>query len=202
MATAAGSEGVEGNARLTAAVSAVLFVLLAAEGVTVLRIRALLPAHVFIGMLLIPPVAVKLGSTTYRFARYYLRDPAYRQSGPPQPALRVLGPFAVLLTVAVLGSGVALLLAPASLRSNLLTLHKASFVVWLFVMAIHVLSHLTDTARLAPLDWLRRTGRAVSGAGLRRGTLVASVAAGAVLGWLLLGQVAPWLAVAPGDFGR
>lgn len=202
MASAAGRDGVEGNARLTAAISAVLFGLLAAEGFTVLRIRALLPAHVFIGMLLIPPVAVKLGSTTYRFARYYLGAPAYRQSGPPQPALRVLGPFAVLLTVVVLASGVALLLAPASVRANLLTLHKASFVVWLFVMAVHVLGHLADTVQLAPRDWLRRTGRAVSGGALRRGTLVASIAAGAALGWLLLGQVAPWLAIAPGDIGR
>ena len=46
--------GVEGNARLTASVAVVLFVLLAAEGVTILRIRPLLTPHVFIGMLLAP----------------------------------------------------------------------------------------------------------------------------------------------------
>jgi hypothetical protein len=44
--------GVTANARLTAANAAVLLVLLvllAAEGVTILRVRALLTPHVFIG---------------------------------------------------------------------------------------------------------------------------------------------------------
>ena len=67
---AAARDGPEANARLTAATAAVLLVLLAAEGVTVLRIHRLLAAHVFIGMLLIPPVVLKLGSTLYRFGRY------------------------------------------------------------------------------------------------------------------------------------
>ena len=43
------------NARLTAANAAVLLVLLAAEGVTILRVRALLTPHVFIGVLLTDP---------------------------------------------------------------------------------------------------------------------------------------------------
>ena len=69
-----GREGVEANARLTASTSAVLFLLLAAEGVTLLRIHGLLSAHVFVGMLLIPPVLVKVGSTSYRFVRYSTRS--------------------------------------------------------------------------------------------------------------------------------
>jgi hypothetical protein len=44
------------NARLTASNAVVLLVLLAAEGVTILRVRELLTPHVFIGMVLIPPV--------------------------------------------------------------------------------------------------------------------------------------------------
>ena len=39
-------------------------------------------AAVDIGMVLIPPVALKLGSTGYRFARYYLGSPVYRAKGP------------------------------------------------------------------------------------------------------------------------
>ncbi len=70
------SGGVEGNDRLTAASGGLLFLLLAAEGVTILFIRPLLSAHVFIGMLLIPPVALKLGSTGWRFLRYYTGDRA------------------------------------------------------------------------------------------------------------------------------
>jgi hypothetical protein len=76
--------GPEGNARLTGGTGAVLVVLLAAEGVTILRIRGLLTAHVFIGLVLVPPVLLKTGSTLWRFARYYLGDPAFRRKGPPR----------------------------------------------------------------------------------------------------------------------
>src|ERR1700732_2072603 len=51
--------GAAGNARLTAANAAVLLVLLAAEGVTILRVHQLLSPHVFIGVGLIPPVLLK-----------------------------------------------------------------------------------------------------------------------------------------------
>jgi hypothetical protein len=188
-----GTDGVESNARLTGSVAAVLFVLLAAEGITILRVRGLLSAHVFIGMLLIPPVVVKMGSTTYRMVRYYLGAPAYRRKGPPPAVLRLLGPFVVILTVVVLASGVALLLAGPSWRSSLLLLHKASFVLWFGAMAIHVLAHLVDTAKLAPRDWMRRTRRDVSGAGPRQWLIAASLVVGAVLGFMLLGHVGPWL---------
>lgn len=188
-----GRPSVEANARLTGSTAAVLFVLLAAEGFTILHVRSLLSAHVFIGLLLVPPVLLKIGTTSYRFVRYYLGSPEYRRKGPPPPLLRLLGPFLVVLTLVVLGSGVALLLVPPSQRSRLLLLHKASFVLWFGAMAIHVLGHLVDTTELAPQDWLYRTRRDVSGAGLRQWVLVSSVAAGALLGFLLLGQVRPWL---------
>ena len=55
--------GVDGNERLTAGAAVVLFVLLAVEGVTIVFLRPLFSVHVFVGMLLIPPVALKLGST-------------------------------------------------------------------------------------------------------------------------------------------
>ena len=69
-----------------------LLVLLAAEGITILRIHRLLPAHFFIGLLLIPPVVLKMTSTGYRFVRYYMGDPDYRRAGPPPPLLRLVAP--------------------------------------------------------------------------------------------------------------
>jgi hypothetical protein len=126
----AGDEGVMSNSRLTGATAAVLLVLLAVEGLTVLRVRGLLSLHVFVGMLLIPPVLLKIGSTGWRVARYYMGFPAYRHKGPPPIVLRFLGPFVVALTVVLFGSGVALILAPHSLRHELLFVHKASFVLW------------------------------------------------------------------------
>jgi hypothetical protein len=187
-------QGVASNARLTASNAAVLLVLLAAEGVTILRVRQLVTPHVFIGMLLIPPVLLKIGSTGYRFVRYYLRSPAYRRKGPPQALLRLLGPVVVLLTAAVLASGVALVLAGPAWSRQLLFVHKASFVLWFFAMTVHVLGHLAEVARLAPRDWLRRTRREVRGAGSRQWLIAGSLVAGALLGLAMLDRVGPWLA--------
>jgi hypothetical protein len=103
-------DGVAANARLTGAAAAALLVLLAAEGATIPFIGPLLGPHIFIGLLLIPPVALKMGSTGYRFLRYYSHSPAYVRKGPPHAALRFLAPGVVLTTLALFGTGVALLL--------------------------------------------------------------------------------------------
>jgi hypothetical protein len=104
--------------------------------------------------------------------------------------LRVLGPAVVILTAVLFASGIGLIITPHSLRHSLLFLHKASFVLWFGAMTIHVLGHLIDTARLAPLDWARRTRRDVAGATARQWTLAASLIAGAVLGAAMLGPTA------------
>ena len=181
--------GSEGNRRLTGATAAVLLVLLAAEGVTLLAIRPLVSAHVFIGMLLLPPVALKLASTGYRFARYYTGHRAYRADGPPHPLLRLLGPVVVLSTAALFASGVALaVLGPQG--GAVLGLHKASFVVWLGAMAAHVLAHLLRVPRLASADWRRH--EELPGSALRRWLLAGSLAAGLILAVATLHLAGPW----------
>ena len=190
--------GVEANARLTASGAAVLLVVLAVEGATILRIRELISPHVFLGMLLIPPVLVKMASTGYRFARYYLGAPAYRRKGAPPILLRLLGPVVVILTVVLLASGVALLLASPAWSQQLLFVHKASFVLWFLAMTVHVLGHLAEVARLAPRDWLRRARRDVRGAGSRQWLIAGSLVAGVLLGLAMLSRVGPWLATAHG----
>ena len=190
--------GAAGNARLTAANAAVLLVLLAAEGVTILRVRQLLSPHVFIGVVLIPPVLLKVASTTWRFARYYTGAPAYRRKGAPPVLLRLLGPVVAILTLVLLFSGVGLLLVSRPWLPLLLKVHKASFVLWFGAMTIHVLGHLGEVFRLAPADWLRRTRREVTGAGARQWLIAASLVAGVLLGFLLLSHVGHWLSAAPG----
>jgi hypothetical protein len=176
----------------------VLLVLLAAEGVTLLRVRELLTPHVFIGVVLIPPVLLKMASTTWRFAQYYRDAPAYRRKGPPPLPLRLLGPVVVILTVVLLASGVGLLLVSPAWLPLLLKVHKASFVLWFGAMTIHVLGHLGEVFRLAPRDWLRRTRRDVTGAAPRQWLLAVSLVAGTMLGFLLLSNVGHWLAARPG----
>jgi len=183
----------DANARLTAGTGVLVLLLLAAEGVTVLSVRQLLVPHVFIGVLLVPPVLLKVASAVWRAARYYLGDPAYRRKGPPPLLLRLLGPFLVVLTVTVLASGIALLFVPASARGLMLTLHKASFILWFGAMAMHVLGHVLDTASIAPRDFLRRTRRQVRGASSRQWALLASIAAGLVLAAALTPYTGTWL---------
>jgi hypothetical protein len=187
-----GDPRVESNARLTGGLAALLLVLLAAEGATVLSVRSLLSAHVVIGMILVPPVLLKIASTGWRFVRYYKGDPAYLRKGPPQVVLRLLGPAVVILTVVLFGSGIALILVHGSIQGQLLSIHKVSFVLWFAVMTIHVLGHLAETARLAPADWLRRTRREVKGAGIRQWALVSAVVIGCILGAVMLGPTASY----------
>src|SRR3954454_15153464 len=82
--------GVSGNERLTALAGTVLLVLLAAEGVTILDVSALVTAHVVIGFIVTAVVGFKLLSTGWRFTRYYSGDARFRIAGPPHPFLRVL----------------------------------------------------------------------------------------------------------------
>jgi hypothetical protein len=135
-----------------------------------------------------------VGSTTWRFARYYLGSPEYRRKGPPPIVLRFLGPVLVTLTMIVFASGIALLLVPTGWRNRLLLVHKASFIVWIAAMIVHVLGHILDTARLAPRDWMRRTRVQVSGAGFRQWAIAGSLALGLVLALVTVPEVGRWLA--------
>ncbi len=165
--------GSAGNEQLTLAVAAVLIVLLAVEGATILRIGSLLTIHAFVGMLLIPVVALKLASTGWRMLRYYQRGEEYVLRGPPHIALRMLvAPVLVLSTLLVFGTGVALL-ALDQRHGTLVGLHKASFLVWTGAFGVHVLAHLLELPRL------RRVRS--PGALLRVALATASVAAGLVL---------------------
>lgn len=136
--------GVEGNSRLTAVNAMVLLVLLAVEGVTILSVRQMITLHIFLGVLLVGPVLLKCASTMYRFARYYTGAEAYVRKGPPHRLLRVLGPVVVASSLAVLGTGIGLIYTGPEHREPLLTLHRASFIIWFGVMVIHVLGHLLD----------------------------------------------------------
>ena len=76
---------------------------------------------------------------------------------------------------------VALLVLGPSGRGLVLTLHKASFVVWLAATGIHVLAYLGRIPRVAFADW-------------RPWIVVASaVVAGAILAVATIGYATPWL---------
>lgn len=186
--------GVDANARLTGGAAAMLLVLLALEGATIPFIGSLVGPHIFIGMLLIPPVLLKLGSTGYRFARYYAGAPSYRAKGPPSPFMRLLAPGVVLTTLALFGTGVALLVAGPR-TGSLVFLHKASFVAWVALMTVHVLGRLLQVPELALPDWRRAGGREarLAGSGLRIALLGGSLLAGLALALATISLASPWL---------
>jgi hypothetical protein len=204
--------GTEGNERLTVVIGALLIVLLAAEGVTIVLIGRLLWWHLFLGLALIGPVALKVGSTGYRFMRYYTADPAYRRKGPPPPALRALGPVLVGLTTIVFATGVALLLIGPSSRGTLLLVHKVSFICWAVITAVHIVAHLPELARFnrvarhtrTELNQLRSripgfgaaaappVGRPIPGGGGRWLSIGAALALGLVLAAILIPDFHAW----------
>jgi hypothetical protein len=163
--------GSSGNKQLTTVVAAVLLLLLAIEGATLLQMHSLLTVHAFVGMLLIPIVALKLASTGWRMLRYYLGSEEYVRLGPPPIVLRaVVAPVLILSTLVLFGTGVALL-ALGQTQGVIVGLHKASFVVWFAAAAAHVLAHVWKLPRVL--------GLRAAGAGLRitlvAGALVAGV---------------------------
>ena len=132
--------GADGNARLTAAAAAVLTVLLIAEGLTLFGVQQLLLPHFFIGLVLVPPVLLKLGSTGWRMLSYYRHVEEYVRKGPPHVLLRMLvAPILVVATVVMFSTGIAA--AAVGHGGLLLGLHKVSFVVWGIAFGVHFLAH-------------------------------------------------------------
>jgi hypothetical protein len=186
--TDAAEQGAEGNSRLTSVTGALLLVMLAVEGVTVLDVRGLITLHVYLGIMLLGPVALKIAATLYRFVRYYTSSPAYVRRGPPHVVLRVLGPLVTLTSVALLGTGVALLAVRPG-DGTLLLAHKASFILWFAVMTVHVLGHLGQSLRESWLS-VRQLSRAQA---IRFALVAASLVLGVGLAAALLPTAGPWL---------
>jgi hypothetical protein len=190
------ADGVAGNERLTAMTGGVLLLLFAAEGLTILRLHRLLTVHFFLGMLLLGPVALKVASTGYRFARYYTGSAPYARRGPPALPMRLLGPLVMATSLGVLGTGVMLAVVGPG-NGQWLFLHKATFVLWFGVMTIHVLVYAPRLPRL--LLGSPQTGRAaatLAGRGTRWLLLAAALAGGLVIAMATLHLATPWTALA------
>ncbi|HSO97947.1 MAG TPA: hypothetical protein VLP43_03275 [Solirubrobacteraceae bacterium] len=188
--------GPAGNERLTVITGATLIVLLAVLGVTILRIGQLIWLHLFLGLALLGPLALKLASTGYRLLRYYTDDPDYRAKGPPPLALRAIAPLVLVSSLVVFASGVVLLGRGPAGRNPYLLIHKASFFVWLAVTGLHVLGHLPELGRSfrGAADGGIRPSSGHPGETARWIGLLSLVAAGFVLAVVLIPDFASWTA--------
>lgn len=183
-----------GNERLTALASGVLLVLLLVELATIANLHALLPVHVLVGVLLAGPLAVKLGSTGYRFLRYYTGSPAFVRRGPPRRLPRVLAPLLLAATIVVLGSGMGLLVIGPTPVGPLRAAHFISTVIWIPLFAVHVAAYVRRAPRRIADDWGKRPAGQAPGRGRRLGAVLGASLAGAIAATLALPFAGPWLA--------
>lgn len=141
------ASGVMANQRLTSVVGALLFLFVVAITGTTLSLPRFLSAHYLVGLLMLPPVVLKFGTTGYRFARYYRGDAAYRLAGPPALLERLLvAPVLVASTVAVFATGIELWLFGLRFGSYWTTAHTLSALAFIFAIGGHLVAHLRHSA--------------------------------------------------------
>jgi hypothetical protein len=187
--------GTDGNEQLTAVVGVILLALFAVLGVTILFIGngKMLWLHLFLGTLLVGPVALKLGSTGYRFVRYYTSNPPYRRKGPPHPLMRILGPFVILTTLGVFFTGLLLLVDGPGAGNLVRELHKLFFFGWLAVVGVHVLWHLRELPHgVFAVRRAERRTRDLPGSRGRGLVLLVAMVGGAVLALIFLPDIHTW----------
>jgi hypothetical protein len=189
-------DGTDGNERLTTITGVILLVQLAVIGVTIVDLRQLVWLHLFVGLLLLGPVLLKMSSTGYKFIRYYTGNPTYRRKGPPPLILRLIGPMVALSTVGVLATGGILLLVGPSHSHPWLILHKATFVVWIAAMSLHVVGHLPGVARALGVARIGGEHRpaAASGTTGRWVAITSAVVGGLILALALIPAFSAWSA--------
>ena len=138
--------------------------------------------HVFVGFVLIPPVLLKLGSTGWRFARYYTGSRAYTLRGPPRFTMRLLAPLLVAATVVLLASGVAMGILHGHALTVARRLHGPASVVWIVLVGVHVLVYLKRALISSSEDVAPSSRASVRGASARAYLLATAVVSGVVIG--------------------
>lgn len=191
--------GVRGNRVLTATFGIVLLVLLAVQVLSALWFalnsynlptpggpffEVVRPVHFFVGFLLFPLIGLKLASVGYRFARYYTRNPAYRDAGAPNPVLRLIAPLLVLSAVVLFASGVEMWSFRNDFGVTWIAVHDIAAFTFVALLLVHVVLHYRQAQR----DVVAEVRAPAAGAITRR-TLLAG---GAVAGLTLAVGAAQW----------
>lgn len=184
----------DGNERLTAAVGLILLVGTALELATLLfGLQRFLSLHVFVGLVLLPPIALKLGSTGWRFMRYYTRNEDYRVKGAPQALMRLLAPLLVAFTAILFGSGVAMGYLHGHALDIARRLHGPAAFLFTVTVGLHVLMYIRRALRSTAEDLAPRTRGEAAGATFRTFLVAAAIAGGLVVGIALLPDMHVWL---------
>lgn len=178
-----GGAGPAGNARFTALTGAMLLLPLAVVLISGVFFGDVKSLHFFVGFVVIPPVALKLATTGWHAARYYIRDRrdhGYRALGPPRWLSRALGPALVAAAIVVLASGVALWLGRTE-RGPWSTVHTDSAVVLALALGAHLLLRAWRTTWHTAAELGLIAAPPLPGRTWRRATVTASLACGVVI---------------------
>jgi hypothetical protein len=161
----------------------VLIVLTVIELATLLLgLQRFLSLHVFVGLVLLPPVALKLASTGWRFTRYYTRATAYRAKGAPQLVMRLMAPGLVTATIVLFCSGVAMGFLHGHGLRLARQLDGPASVVWMLLVGVYVLVYVRRALVSTTEDVDPTSRSAVRGASARNLILAAAVLTGLVVG--------------------
>jgi hypothetical protein len=176
----------------------VLIVLTVIELATLLLgLQRFLSLHVFVGLVLLPPVALKLASTGWRFTRYYTRATAYRAKGAPQLVMRLMAPLLVTATIVLFGSGIAMGFLHGHGLRLARQLHGPASVVWMLLVGVHVLVYVRRALVSTKEDVDPTSRSAVRGASARNLILAAAVLTGLVVGLGTVTVQHRWLHLPP-----
>ena len=180
--------GSRGNEILTSANATVLVALLAVQLVTVLALGSMIRVHLFVGVVLLGPVALKLATTGYRFLRYYTGAREYREKGPPPILLRAIAPLLVAATIGLFATGVIMLIDGQS-EGAVRGLHVASFWVWIACFAVHVVFNGREVLNNLHQVWLSRARTQIFGAQVRAALVLGSILGGVIVALALVSKM-------------
>jgi hypothetical protein len=114
----------------------ILIGLILLQAFTLINVGGMAFMHIATGVGILGLVVVKLRRVINRIARYYLKDAAYREAGPPARLPRIMAPFLVVATFSLLFSGMGILISFGD--SRILRFHLVSFWVWFVLVGVHL----------------------------------------------------------------
>lgn len=186
------------NTKLTALTGLLIFGLLAIEGVTIPFIGPLFSIHAFVGWILVPPILLKIISTSYRFVMYYTGNSRYVKAGPPKPLLRIIGPLIIVTTTILLWSGIEMvLIGPTGPGTRTwFAIHRIDFFLWFALMTVHVLAYFIRAGSFAIPEISRPRGThagTTPGRNIRLILVGASLVIGILIGFKEWHLAANWV---------
>ncbi len=110
------------------------------------------PIHFFVGWMLLPLVLIKVASTSYRAARYYMHNPRYQRAGTPTLVARLTAPVMIISISVLFFTGIQMWSFVNAFGLPYIQLHVLSAIVFTCAMIVHVVIHVREAHAEAAAD--------------------------------------------------